>query len=68
MKPLAMRHGSLMAASPPGNGNGGGNGNGNGNGNGAINANVQNLNAGIYKYSLIIDGRIIDTKTMIISK
>lgn len=40
----------------------------NGNGNGAINANVQNLNAGIYKYSLIIDGRIIDTKTMIISK
>jgi len=40
----------------------------NGAGNGNINTNVQSLNAGSYKYSLLIDGMMVETKTMIVVK
>jgi hypothetical protein len=37
-------------------------------GNGTLNINPENLNAGIYSYSLVVNGKIIDTKRMILQK
>lgn len=37
-------------------------------GNGNINADVHSLNSGTYKYSLFVDGVMLDTKTMIVVK
>ena len=39
-----------------------------GNGNGTITLKASELPSSAYKYALIIDGRIIDTKSMILSK
>ena len=35
---------------------------------GNINANTENLASGIYSYSLIVDGKVIDTKKMLKNK
>ncbi|HTB32541.1 MAG TPA: tail fiber domain-containing protein, partial [Bacteroidia bacterium] len=37
-------------------------------GNGTLNINPENLTAGIYSYSLVVNGKIIDTKRMILQK
>ncbi len=37
-------------------------------GNGTLNINPENLNAGIYSYSLVVNGKVIDTKRMILQK
>ena len=39
-----------------------------GNGKGSVQVNTSTLSSGAYQYSLHVDGRIIDTKQMIITK
>ncbi len=37
-------------------------------GNGTLNINPENLTAGIYSYSLVVNGKVVDTKRMILQK
>jgi hypothetical protein len=40
----------------------------NGSGNGAINIKANELPSGAYRYSLVIDGKVIETKQMVQAK